>query len=358
MKRNKNKPNVVMGLPKKMKILCVIGGGIGDCIQTTPTIKAIASEGHIVDVLVACNSSDDVSIFKLPCVNNVFYKTLLTPFRAIYDCVLLGPFLSPNNYNIGKINFSITHHGSLGGWSLNKPNNNELILWLQSKNISLNSLNNIDKRDRNEISDAEIFYNLAKQIGIQSPMKNTEIKIPTNGPEPPKNTVAIYPGSKENWSMKRWDKYDNLSKMFDTVALVGKIQDIFEHGNPPWIKKLWKWDMNKIFFVNNLTLSQMAYFISKCKMFIGNDGGMSHLAAATGIPTFVLFGPTSNINNKPYANNAFAISSDVHCRPCQFSPNTPFRRGGNNCPYKMRCMRKMSVEFVYSKIKNLISLDQ
>ena len=39
-------------------------------------------------------------------------------------------------------------------------------------------------------------------------------------------------------------------------------------------------------------MSGLAAFLSECRLFIGSDSGVSHLAALVGIPTIVMFGPT------------------------------------------------------------------
>jgi len=44
--------------------------------------------------------------------------------------------------------------------------------------------------------------------------------------------------------------------------------------------------------VGRLTLPQAAACIAHCTLFVGNDSGLTHLAASTGTPTLALFGPT------------------------------------------------------------------
>jgi ADP-heptose:LPS heptosyltransferase len=41
-----------------------------------------------------------------------------------------------------------------------------------------------------------------------------------------------------------------------------------------------------------LELPLLAAILSQCHLFIGNDSGITHLAAALGVPTIALFGPT------------------------------------------------------------------
>jgi ADP-heptose:LPS heptosyltransferase len=39
-------------------------------------------------------------------------------------------------------------------------------------------------------------------------------------------------------------------------------------------------------------LYDLAHWLSEADLYIGNDSGISHLAAAVGTPVFALFGPT------------------------------------------------------------------
>ena len=45
-------------------------------------------------------------------------------------------------------------------------------------------------------------------------------------------------------------------------------------------------------FRGTLSIPQAAACLARCSLYIGNDSGLMHLAAATGIPTLGLFGPT------------------------------------------------------------------
>jgi len=302
-----------LNVPKK--ILFVLGGGIGNIVQATPAIQAAYNAGYVVDLYLHCNSSNDLDIFKIPEVRNL-YKGKWP--NEEYDFQLNGPF-TPGKHarskNVLKTKFNYVQH---------KPEYN-------------------------------VYWNLIEQIGITSSVPYAKINIGNKGIVPKHvDSVAFYCGSKSRWAMKRWDKYDELSNHFEHVYVVGKSDDVCSHGDPAWIDKKWKWPKH-VEFVLNKPLQEMAYFISKCKMFIGNDGGLAHVAAATGIDTFVLFGPSSDIKNKPYAAKSHVIAIDLECRPCQFNTlkKKPeyFKDGGNDCPLHMKCMRDMSVDFVMNKVK-------
>jgi ADP-heptose:LPS heptosyltransferase len=44
--------------------------------------------------------------------------------------------------------------------------------------------------------------------------------------------------------------------------------------------------------VGNLSLPEAAACLARCALFVGNDSGLMHLAAAAGAPTLGLFGPS------------------------------------------------------------------
>ncbi len=47
--------------------------------------------------------------------------------------------------------------------------------------------------------------------------------------------------------------------------------------------------------------------LCQCRLFVGNDSAMMHLAAATGRPTIGLFGPTQNVYYAPWGENGLVV---------------------------------------------------
>jgi ADP-heptose:LPS heptosyltransferase len=62
-------------------------------------------------------------------------------------------------------------------------------------------------------------------------------------------------------------------------------------------------------FVGTLTLPQAAALLQRATLFIGNDSGLMHLAAAAGAPTIGLFGPTDAATYAPSGRQAVAVVS-------------------------------------------------
>jgi ADP-heptose:LPS heptosyltransferase len=93
---------------------------------------------------------------------------------------------------------------------------------------------------------------------------------------PGSNRVIIHPGSGS--PSKCWPWFADLSDVIsDCVVLTGPCESQFQTERPR---------------LEGLSLVAVAEEIRNCRAFIGNDSGMTHLAAYWGCPTIALFGPT------------------------------------------------------------------
>jgi ADP-heptose:LPS heptosyltransferase len=71
--------------------------------------------------------------------------------------------------------------------------------------------------------------------------------------------------------------------------------------------------------IRGITLGRLAAVIARCSLYVGNDSGISHLAAALGAPTAAVFGP-SNINRwAPRGKTVLVLRHEVPCSPCAVS---------------------------------------
>jgi len=61
--------------------------------------------------------------------------------------------------------------------------------------------------------------------------------------------------------------------------------------------------------ISGVSLPRLAALISRCRLFVGNDSGVTHLAAAVGVPTIAIFGPTSPDVWAPHGKNVQVIQS-------------------------------------------------
>src|SRR5579863_4280700 len=72
------------------------------------------------------------------------------------------------------------------------------------------------------------------------------------------------------------------------------------------------------------TLTELIALIRRARLFIGGDTGPMHLAAALGIPTVAIFGPTYPARNGPFGTRSItlrnALSPTTHARRAQPDP--------------------------------------
>ncbi len=69
----------------------------------------------------------------------------------------------------------------------------------------------------------------------------------------------------------------------------------------------------------NLDLAQAAALLSRSDVYLGNDSGITHLAAAVGVRTVALFGPSDALEWAPQGERVTVLSRNVECSPCAIS---------------------------------------
>ena len=94
---------------------------------------------------------------------------------------------------------------------------------------------------------------------------------------------------------------------------------------------------NPISLVGQTSMRELAAFFSACSIFIGNDSGAMHVAAAAGLPVIGIFGPTDPKGTAPLTPQFTLIQEPVSCSPC-------FLR---TCPVDHRCMTRINVDTVF-----------
>jgi heptosyltransferase II len=74
-----------------------------------------------------------------------------------------------------------------------------------------------------------------------------------------------------------------------------------------------------------------------CDLFVTNDTGTMHVAAAAGVPVLAVFGPTDERATSPLGSRVRLLKRPVSCSPCLL----------RHCPVDHRCMRGISVDEVF-----------
>ena len=97
---------------------------------------------------------------------------------------------------------------------------------------------------------------------------------------------------------------------------------------------------------NDLALPEITALASRACLFVGNDSGIAHIAAAVGTPTVVIFG-SSNVDHwRPWTDAPNEIVRDIiPCQPC----------AGYECKEfgDARCIRNVSVRAVTAAVERV-----
>jgi len=70
-------------------------------------------------------------------------------------------------------------------------------------------------------------------------------------------------------------------------------------------------------FLFDLRLMETATLIERSVLFIGNDSGIAHVAAACGTPLIALYGPQDPRRFRPWSARAITLHKRVPCFPCK-----------------------------------------
>lgn len=93
--------------------------------------------------------------------------------------------------------------------------------------------------------------------------------------------------------------------------------------------------------VRDVGLRETAALIQKCHIYIGNDTGPMHVAAAVNTQVIAIFGPTDAGRSGPYGPDHIAIAEEIECNPCHPGRN-PGGCGSSPC----KAIEAVSVEQV------------
>lgn len=153
---------------------------------------------------------------------------------------------------------------------------------------------------------------------------------------------AIHPGSgspHKNWPLEGFLEVAGEllnGKKVQPLFLLGPVE---EEASSGMVKTI---EGQGFPILRSATPLVLAGVLSQCAGYLGNDSGVSHLAAALGLPTVVLFGPTDPLFWGPKGKKVKILSHPILCAPC-----TPEAR--RVCPHK-ECLTSLTAQQVLESI--------
>lgn len=160
--------------------------------------------------------------------------------------------------------------------------------------------------------------------------------------------VGVHPGATNSrakvWKASRYAEVaTKLAEAHDAQVVVlggtteGELAAEVERGLPPDVA---------LQLQGKTSLADLMGVLAELSVFLTNDSGPMHLAAALGVRTVAVFGPTDPRETGPVGARARVVREPVECSPCLY----------RDCPIDHRCMERVNVERVFDEASALVSL--
>jgi ADP-heptose:LPS heptosyltransferase len=159
-----------------------------------------------------------------------------------------------------------------------------------------------------------------------------------------RQTLVISPGCKTGeMAAKRWPYFPQLAEAFEDVVIVGTADDMCQRDGT-----LFQFPAHARSFVGKLTLRETAELLAAAGIVVGNDAGLSHIAAAAGTPTVMIFGPTPDLSLGQFPPNVKVLRTNLACEPCWFGARL------HACSAQINCLRQLKVEVVEQEVRAIL----
>ena len=158
--------------------------------------------------------------------------------------------------------------------------------------------------------------------------------------------ALLHPGSA--FETKRWSSR-NFAKLAETLAERGhKVVAITSEAESSVLDELTAAAPVPITTLDSLTLPEITALASKARIFIGNDSGIAHIAAAVQTPTVVIFGSSNRTHWRPWTD----VPNEIVFNPFDCQPCT-----GYECKVygDSRCIHSVTVEQVTAAVDRVLS---
>ena len=333
------------------KAAVYFSAGIGDALLLIPLIKILKKDGYQVFGIF----TSPFQVHELFESNEVLDEKIvvLNQPRKIW---FTGKYFF-NKFDLSIVNYFAASKSNLlmASKTSLKVNTNRNVFFkrIKLKNIEL-------KEPKINIHDAEQNINLYSENHqlTESDFTLTSNKSFSNHF---KNKIAIQIGAGNNktpfkiWSSDKWIQLMEkiCSDYPDTqLLLIGDKHEglLVKHLNHKNVTNL----------IGKTTLNELPSIISDSTCFIGSDSGIMHLAVALGLPTFTIWGASSELlygyHNLNAVKHQVVFNESVNCRPCNawINPNISRVKDVNQCP-DFKCIAEIEVKDIYSKLKLFLS---
>ena len=154
------------------------------------------------------------------------------------------------------------------------------------------------------------------------------------------NAGATY-GSAKRWYPERFAEVaKEYSLRYDIVIFGGPSEVEMSKEIELYLKKYGVKNYTNL--AGKTDIKELCSYVGGCDLFITNDSGPMHVAAAYGVPTVAIFGPTKDKETSQWLNTKSKIvRHDIECAPCM----------KRECPLKHHeCMKSITASEVIEAV--------
>jgi ADP-heptose:LPS heptosyltransferase len=189
---------------------------------------------------------------------------------------------------------------------------------------------------------ADHLLEAAAPAALEAPLFPALPRIDVARPAVGRPYAVVHPGSgspHKNWPPARFAAVAKAlrSQGLDVVALGGPADEAalaaFAIAAPDVVIRA------------DLNLRAAAELAAGAMLYVGNDAGMSHVAAAAGAPTIAIFGPTRAARWAPRGRRVRLLEPSERCARCV---------GAEERPAACRCIERVLLETVLATVDELL----
>jgi predicted lipopolysaccharide heptosyltransferase III len=158
-----------------------------------------------------------------------------------------------------------------------------------------------------------------------------------------RDLVLLHPGAR--WSFKAWPA-ERFAALGDWMAeaLGARVLIAGGPGDAPVAEAIQRQMRSPgLLVAGETSVLQLGALLKRCRLFVGNDAGPMHIAAAVGTPVVALFGPTDPAEWGPWGDGHVVLYRGLDCRECW--RRSACWRGEENC------LRQIPVEEAMAAVR-------
>ncbi len=345
------------------RVLIVHPYGIGDLLFVTPVLRALRLIPSVEKVDMLLGSRTDVVVRANPHVDEIFSidKDLFhrqTPLRNLREMYRLGTTLRKNRYDL-MIDYSLRR---------------EYAFWARTY-LGIRRSAGFDYKGRGcfhhlrlPLPDGfsgkhvtEYYCDLAEAAGVTVEDRwmefylSEEVRREARGLVAGRKILTVSPGGGDSWGkdahFKRWP-VAYFSDLIRRISGEVRIDEVFILGSPS--EKPLAQELRALLnlpardLTGEIGLELAAAVMKESVLFVGNDGGLVHMARALETPLIAFYGPVDPAVYGPYPVSAAAAAlfkDGLGCRPCY----RKFRYD-SSCRH-LRCLTDLTPEEVMAQLK-------